>query len=130
MRASLRESGCTEVRGRWRRYPGRPVHPGVIDTPIWMKIPASLGAPNELVKAGVPVVKAGQAQDIANGVLFLASYASSYIGVARAGICRRRGQVSVGTTTLFATRFEVPATLARAYLSNGAHPIALRRRGV
>ena len=60
------------------------VHPGVIDTPIWTKIPASAGSnepidPNEVAKAGVPFRRAGQAQDIANGVLFLASDASSYM---------------------------------------------------
>jgi len=57
------------------------VHPGVIDTPIWSKIPASGGSnapidPHELARAGVPLGRAGQAQDIANGVLFLASDAS------------------------------------------------------
>ena len=60
------------------------VHPGVIDTPIWTKLPASSGSnapidPNEVAKAGVPLGRAGQAQDIANGVLFLASDASSYM---------------------------------------------------
>jgi len=58
------------------------VHPEVIDTPIWTKLPASTGSkaaidPNEIAKAGVPPGKAGQAQDIANGVLFLASDASN-----------------------------------------------------
>jgi NAD(P)-dependent dehydrogenase (short-subunit alcohol dehydrogenase family) len=63
------------------------VHPGVIDTPIWGKIPvAATGTarnapidPNEVAKLAVPLGRAGQAQDIANGVLFLASAASSYI---------------------------------------------------
>jgi NAD(P)-dependent dehydrogenase (short-subunit alcohol dehydrogenase family) len=60
------------------------VHPGVIDTPIWTKISASDGSnepidPNKVAKVGVPLGKAGQAQDIANGVLFLASDASSYM---------------------------------------------------
>jgi NAD(P)-dependent dehydrogenase (short-subunit alcohol dehydrogenase family) len=60
------------------------VHPGVIDTPIWTKISGSAGRnvpidPNEVAKAGVPLGRVGQAQDIANGVLFLASDASSYM---------------------------------------------------
>ena len=60
------------------------VHPGVIDTPIWTKISGSTGRnvpidPNEVAKAGVPLGRVGQAQDIANGVLFLASDASNYM---------------------------------------------------
>ena len=60
------------------------VHPGVIDTPIWTKISRSAGRntpidPNEVSKSGVPLGRVGQAQDIANGVLFLASDASSYM---------------------------------------------------
>jgi NAD(P)-dependent dehydrogenase (short-subunit alcohol dehydrogenase family) len=60
------------------------VHLGVIDTPIGTKIPSSVGRnvpidPNEVAKAGVPLGGAGQAQDIANGVLFLASDASCYM---------------------------------------------------
>src|SRR5438105_313264 len=44
------------------------VHPGVIDTPIRTKIPASVGSnspidPNEVAKVGVPLGTAGQAQD-------------------------------------------------------------------
>jgi NAD(P)-dependent dehydrogenase (short-subunit alcohol dehydrogenase family) len=59
------------------------VHPGVIDTPIWTKISSSAGRntpidPSEVSK-GVPLGRVGQAQDIANGVLFLASDASSYM---------------------------------------------------
>src|ERR1700746_1903819 len=67
------------------------VHPGVIDTPIWTKLPASTGSnvpidPNEVARTGVPLGRAGQAQDIANGVLFLASDASSYMTGAELGI--------------------------------------------
>jgi len=52
------------------------VHPGVIDTPIGTKIPSSAGRnvpidPNEAAKAGGAARGAEQAQDIANGVLFL-----------------------------------------------------------
>jgi NAD(P)-dependent dehydrogenase (short-subunit alcohol dehydrogenase family) len=62
---------------------GRQSHPGVIDTPIWTKLSVSAGRnvpidSNEVAKAGVSPGRAGQAQDIANGVLFLASDASSY----------------------------------------------------
>ena len=62
------------------------VHPGIIATPIWGKLPA--GAlerrnapvdPHELAGLAVPLVRAGQARDIANGVLFLCSEAASYI---------------------------------------------------
>jgi Enoyl-(Acyl carrier protein) reductase len=35
--------------------------------------------PNEVAKAGVPLGRAGQPQDVANGVLFRASDASSYM---------------------------------------------------
>ena len=54
------------------------VHPGVIDTPIWTKLPVSAGSnapidPNEVAKAGVPLGRTGQAQDIANAVRELRS---------------------------------------------------------
>src|SRR5690242_14555694 len=68
-------------RPRWRYLTAdhgirvNTVHPGVIDTPIWTKIPASAAsnAPIDPNVVGVPLGKAGQARDIANGVLFLAS---------------------------------------------------------
>jgi NAD(P)-dependent dehydrogenase (short-subunit alcohol dehydrogenase family) len=60
------------------------VHPGVIDTPIWTKLSGPAGRnvpidPNEVAKVGVPLGRVGQAQDVANGVLFLASDASNYM---------------------------------------------------
>src|SRR3984957_5002268 len=58
------------------------VHPGIIDTPIWTKLPPGANAPldpNKIAEATVPLGKAGQAGDIANGILFLASDASSHI---------------------------------------------------
>lgn len=63
------------------------VHPGIIDTPIWSSIyrepPGGAGhnvsRAQEISKVGVPVGYAGDPQDIANGVLFLASDASRYV---------------------------------------------------
>jgi len=82
------------------------IHPGIIDTPIWQKIPvgaANSGRnapidPHELARLGVPLGEAGTAQDIANGILFLASDASSHMtgseividGGMTAGSVRRR----------------------------------------
>jgi NAD(P)-dependent dehydrogenase (short-subunit alcohol dehydrogenase family) len=54
------------------------IHPGVIDTPIWSKLPTAVD-PRQLARAVVPIGRAGTAQDIANGVLFLSSDASSYM---------------------------------------------------
>lgn len=65
------------------------VHPGIIATPIWDKmVPTQSDSPNEgantmdphaLSATAVPIGVAGQATDIANGVLFLASDESSYM---------------------------------------------------
>ena len=58
------------------------VHPGIIDTPIWGKISGGRNAPldiDEYGRRGAPLGRVGKPQDIANGVLFLASDASSYI---------------------------------------------------
>jgi NAD(P)-dependent dehydrogenase (short-subunit alcohol dehydrogenase family) len=63
------------------------VHPGIIDTPIWGKIPTSAAGnmgnapidPEERAKLATPLGYAGQARDIANGVLYLASDASRYM---------------------------------------------------
>src|SRR5262249_59211949 len=62
------------------------VHPGIIDTPIWGKIPNGGGQlghnspmrAEEQAKLGVPLGFAGEAQDIADGGLFRASDASRY----------------------------------------------------
>ncbi|HVC61459.1 MAG TPA: glucose 1-dehydrogenase [Acetobacteraceae bacterium] len=58
------------------------VHPGVIDTPIWGKLPAGANAPLDaqaIAAAVVPIGEAGTAEDIANGVLFLAGDASRHV---------------------------------------------------
>jgi NAD(P)-dependent dehydrogenase (short-subunit alcohol dehydrogenase family) len=65
------------------------VHPGIIDTPIWGKIRPDLAAATggrnapidieEYGRRGAPLGRVGKPQDIANGVLFLCSDASSYI---------------------------------------------------
>lgn len=59
------------------------VHPGIIDTDIWRKIDAvRRNEPTDvqaLSQTFVPLGRAGEAQDIADGVLFLASAASGYM---------------------------------------------------
>jgi len=63
------------------------VHPGIIDTPIWGKIPTeAAGAgqnapidPDERAKMATPLGRAGEAIEIAQGVLYLASDASRYV---------------------------------------------------
>ena len=64
------------------------VHPGIIDTDIWRKMTAGAvaterrNAPTDvhaLSRAVVPLSRVGEAQDIADGVLFLASAASGYM---------------------------------------------------
>src|SRR3954452_13136576 len=63
------------------------VHPGIIDTPIWGKIPTeATGAgqnapidPEERAKMATPLGRAGEAMEIAQGVLYLASDASRYV---------------------------------------------------
>jgi NAD(P)-dependent dehydrogenase (short-subunit alcohol dehydrogenase family) len=63
------------------------VHPGIIDTPIWGKISTEAAGggsnapidPEERAKLATPLGRAGHAMEIAQGVLYLASDASSYV---------------------------------------------------
>jgi NAD(P)-dependent dehydrogenase (short-subunit alcohol dehydrogenase family) len=58
------------------------VHPGIIATPIWTKLPARANAPldpEQIAAGSVPLGKAGQAEEIANGILFLVSDQSSHM---------------------------------------------------
>jgi NAD(P)-dependent dehydrogenase (short-subunit alcohol dehydrogenase family) len=63
------------------------VHPGIIDTPIWGKIPTEAAGrgqnapidPEERAKFVTPLGRAGEASEIAGGVLYLASDASRYV---------------------------------------------------
>jgi len=63
------------------------VHPGIIDTPIWGKLPTEASGsgrnapvdPHERAKIATPLGRAGGADEIASGVLYLASDASSYV---------------------------------------------------
>jgi NAD(P)-dependent dehydrogenase (short-subunit alcohol dehydrogenase family) len=58
------------------------VHPGIIATAIWNKLPRGANAPldpRKIAEAHVPIGVAGEAEDIANGILFLASDASRHM---------------------------------------------------
>jgi NAD(P)-dependent dehydrogenase (short-subunit alcohol dehydrogenase family) len=58
------------------------VHPGIIDTPIWTKLPPGANAPLDpqaIAASVVPLGEAGRPEDVADGILFLASDASRHI---------------------------------------------------
>ena len=63
------------------------VHPGIIATPIWEKIPTGAQGnrsnapidPRERAAAVVPLTRVGEAQDVANIVLFLCTDAANYM---------------------------------------------------
>ena len=83
------------------------VHPGIIDTPIWGKIPTerrrAADRTRRSIRKSAPnwprhSARAGQAAEIASGVLYLASDASSYVtgtelvidgGMNAGGVARR-----------------------------------------
>jgi NAD(P)-dependent dehydrogenase (short-subunit alcohol dehydrogenase family) len=82
------------------------VHPGIIDTPIWGKIPteatgSETNAPIDAearAKLSTPLARVGEAAEIASGVLYLASDASRYVtgtelvidgGMNAGGVARR-----------------------------------------
>ncbi len=78
------------------------VHPGIIATPIWTKLPGRTNAPldaERIAAASVPLGKAGQAEEIANGILFLASDQSSHMTGAELVI---DGGMTAGRITRFA----------------------------
>jgi NAD(P)-dependent dehydrogenase (short-subunit alcohol dehydrogenase family) len=70
---------CAQARDKIRV---NSVHPGVIDTPIWGKLPPGANAPLDakaIAANVVPIGEVGTAEDIANGVLYLASDASRHV---------------------------------------------------
>jgi NAD(P)-dependent dehydrogenase (short-subunit alcohol dehydrogenase family) len=76
------KSAALECAQAGNRVRVNSVHPGVIDTPIWDKLPMSGNArfdPNAIAAEQVPIGEAGQPEDIANGVLYLASDAARHV---------------------------------------------------
>jgi NAD(P)-dependent dehydrogenase (short-subunit alcohol dehydrogenase family) len=76
-----------ECASAWDGIRVNSVHPGIIDTPIWGKIPTEATGrgqnapidPEERAKLATPLGRAGHAMEIAQGVLYLASDASAYV---------------------------------------------------
>lgn len=80
------KSVAMECAGARDRIRCNSVHPGIIDTAIWRKMPQGDAArrntppdPRAIAESGVPTGMLGTPQDVANVVLFLASDASSYM---------------------------------------------------
>ncbi len=58
------------------------VHPGIIATPIWNKLPVGQNRPIDpyaIAENTVPLGKAGEASEIADGILYLACDMSSHV---------------------------------------------------
>jgi NAD(P)-dependent dehydrogenase (short-subunit alcohol dehydrogenase family) len=81
----LAKSAALECAAAGDRIRVNSVHPGIIDTAIWTKMPAGarrLNAPpdpHQLAKDMTPMGTAGVPADIADAVVFLASDASRYM---------------------------------------------------
>jgi len=76
------KSAALECAQAGNRVRVNSVHPGVIDTPIWDKLPTGGNAkfdPSAIAAEQVPIGEAGQPEDIANGVLYLASDAARHV---------------------------------------------------
>jgi NAD(P)-dependent dehydrogenase (short-subunit alcohol dehydrogenase family) len=79
----LAKSAALECAGARDGIRVNSVHPGIIATAIWDKMPqdgsnASLD-PHAIAAAGVPLGEAGRPEDIAEGVLYLASDAARHV---------------------------------------------------
>ncbi|MBT3371206.1 MAG: glucose 1-dehydrogenase [Rhodospirillaceae bacterium] len=79
------KSAALECAGAGLKVRVNSVHPGIIDTPIWTKLPSGglSGGANaidpEALAAATVAHRAGLPQEVADGVLYLASDLSSYV---------------------------------------------------
>ena len=79
------KSAAMECAAAGDRIRVNSVHPGIIVTPIWNKVmlqnavPGAPVDPYELARAGVPLGVPAAPEEVANGVLFLASDASRHM---------------------------------------------------